>query len=461
MRQDILTFSVGHLVRMIDDGLIGLPNFQRDFVWPPSQIAALLDSVARDWPIGTLLLVPPVPELAMRPIKGAPSLRRDGVRYLVLDGQQRLTALYQAINGVGDYGFSLSHSRRMEKDQLFDWDLPPVSGLMAASSDLDRLYSYNLPCVVLADELEVYELAQIFEAINTPGMPIDVFDLANARAGAIGEDLREGWGELRDKLPILSEFRVSPLDILRLVALNFARHDRTVRSLRASDLLDIPSGHIASAWPSAIEDYAKGLALLVEGAGVVGSADLPSSRAALVAASQLPAMGRRAALAEYWHCVLRPSDLTDSDLLNAVRGDASLDTTESTRFTNGSLRHLSRGANGPLTRAFRGLARITGALDPFDGNELAHREIKEFEYEPGRGITGPVTPLTELAKVVYVSTANALDVRLRLRDGSVMPERILRPEALSSQGFTWARDNRSGRHETLLGWIRSAVSEIV
>jgi len=447
---------------MIDDGVIGLPNFQRDFVWPPAQIAALLDSVARDWPIGTLLLVPPVPELSMRPIAGAPTLRRDRVRYLVLDGQQRLTALYQAISGVGEYGFSLNRARGTEKDQLFEWASTMPTDRVNAQDQLTRLVHYTLPCVVLGPDVEVYELAQIFEAINTPGVPIDVFDLANARAGAVGVDLRKSWDELRESLPILTDFRVTELEVLRLVALNaVSQENAAVRGLRASYLLDIPPEYVAAVWPRAIEDYANALTVLVEHAGVVEPADLPSSRAALLAATTLPRGGIAAALDTYWNAVLRPDDLLDSDVLNVVRHGDTIRTRETARFANAPLDRLTRGGSRTLTRAVRGLARINGVRDPFDYGELARRELREFEYHPGYGIVGPATARTELGNVIYLSGSSATSVRARLRGAAAIPEYALDPAALASQGFELGSRDAAARHDTLLGWVRGAVSEII
>lgn len=462
MRQETLSLSVGQLVRMIDDGVIGLPNFQRDFVWPPSQVAALLDSVAREWPIGTLLLVPPVAELAMRPIAGAPTLRRDGVRYLVLDGQQRLTALYQAISGVGEYGFSLNRARSSEKDQLFEWGAEFAGTQLSARDQLNRLANYNVPCVVLGSHIEIYELAQIFEAINTPGVPIDVFDLANARAGAVGRDLRESWDELREAHSVLTDFRVSPLEVLRLVALNAVSAGVTaVRGLRASDLLDIPPDEIANAWPNAIKGYAYALTLLVEHAGVVEYADLPSSRAALLTAAVLPRGGVAVAIDTYWNFVLRPEEISDADVLNAVRYGNTIRTQETARFSNTPLERLSRGGSRTFTRAVRGLARINGARDPIDGGELEDRELREFEYHPGYGIVGPATMRTELAQVLYLSTSSATSVRVRLRAATAVPDFALDRAALASQGFDIRSNHVHGRHETLLRWLRGVVSEIV
>jgi len=76
---------------------LGLPGFQRGAVWDGSQADDLLDSLHRNFFVGTLLLwVPPTPDL---PPGTAPLIGRTeprALRALLLDGQQRVRALYRA-----------------------------------------------------------------------------------------------------------------------------------------------------------------------------------------------------------------------------------------------------------------------------------------------------------------------------------------------------------------------------
>lgn len=89
------------LVQMVEDGKLAIPEFQRPFVWKPPAVADLLVSVARRWPIGTLLLLEGPQDFAVRPLAEAPEL--NNVELLLLDGQQRMTALYRALGDhVGD-----------------------------------------------------------------------------------------------------------------------------------------------------------------------------------------------------------------------------------------------------------------------------------------------------------------------------------------------------------------------
>ena len=84
----------------IDDAKIQLPDFQRDWRWDDEHISSLLASVSLSYPIGAVLLM----EIGGTDGQFAPRLL-DGVNLesgpppqrLILDGQQRLTALYQVL----------------------------------------------------------------------------------------------------------------------------------------------------------------------------------------------------------------------------------------------------------------------------------------------------------------------------------------------------------------------------
>jgi hypothetical protein len=56
------------LIKQADDGLLGLPEFQRNFIWKPKDIADLLRTVARDWPAGSFLLLEGPQEFAAKPL---------------------------------------------------------------------------------------------------------------------------------------------------------------------------------------------------------------------------------------------------------------------------------------------------------------------------------------------------------------------------------------------------------
>jgi hypothetical protein len=90
--------SIASLMSDIERGVIALPDLQRPFVWEDTKIRDLLDSLFVGFPVGTLVFWQTSNERDARAL-GA---ERPGLRAttLVIDGQQRLTALYAVMRGV-------------------------------------------------------------------------------------------------------------------------------------------------------------------------------------------------------------------------------------------------------------------------------------------------------------------------------------------------------------------------
>jgi hypothetical protein len=86
------------LMSEIERDLIGLPDLQRPFVWEDTKVRDLLDSLFLGFPVGTLVLWHIVNERGARAVgTERPSLR---ATTLVIDGQQRLTALAAVMGGL-------------------------------------------------------------------------------------------------------------------------------------------------------------------------------------------------------------------------------------------------------------------------------------------------------------------------------------------------------------------------
>jgi hypothetical protein len=89
------------LLKYCGEGKVQLPDFQRGWVWEEDRIKSLIASVSRAFPIGALMTLESkngAPELfARRPLEGAPAKAAErSPEELLLDGQQRMTSLYQA-----------------------------------------------------------------------------------------------------------------------------------------------------------------------------------------------------------------------------------------------------------------------------------------------------------------------------------------------------------------------------
>src|SRR4051812_47520422 len=89
------------LHKLLDEcqrGIIQLPDFQRSWVWDEDRIKSLIASVSRAFPVGALMTLDSGGEVNFkpRPVEGAPqSARSTSAQSLLLDGQQRMTSLYQ------------------------------------------------------------------------------------------------------------------------------------------------------------------------------------------------------------------------------------------------------------------------------------------------------------------------------------------------------------------------------
>jgi len=89
------------LYKLLDDchsGVLQLPDFQRSWVWDEDRIKSLISSVSRAFPVGALMTLDTGGGVNFkpRPVEGAPvEIRHVSPHSLLLDGQQRMTSLYQ------------------------------------------------------------------------------------------------------------------------------------------------------------------------------------------------------------------------------------------------------------------------------------------------------------------------------------------------------------------------------
>lgn len=97
---DNIPSKVEDLLRDVEIGKIGLPDLQRPFVWPDSKVRNLLDSMMKGYPIGYIMLWS-----SPEDYESTGQIGRNEKIYkqpddLVIDGQQRLTALLASMHGV-------------------------------------------------------------------------------------------------------------------------------------------------------------------------------------------------------------------------------------------------------------------------------------------------------------------------------------------------------------------------
>lgn len=87
------------ILRQVHDGTIQLPDFQRDYVWNEDDVRSLITSIAKGFPVGALLTLQTGGPVNFKPrlLAGVPAREVDP-EVLLLDGQQRMTSLYQTMS---------------------------------------------------------------------------------------------------------------------------------------------------------------------------------------------------------------------------------------------------------------------------------------------------------------------------------------------------------------------------
>lgn len=104
MGKELFTNIPSKVKNLVDDvriGKIGLPDLQRPFVWKDNKVRDLFDSMLRGYPIGYVMLweSPADYEKKKSSIGGNKKIYEEP-KELVIDGQQRLTALVAAMYGI-------------------------------------------------------------------------------------------------------------------------------------------------------------------------------------------------------------------------------------------------------------------------------------------------------------------------------------------------------------------------
>ena len=125
----------------IDKGKIQLPDFQRGWVWDDNRIKGLIASVIKSFPISVVTLLETGENVAFKtkPVEGATAHNGIKPEFLILDGQQRLTSLYQAI--VTNKVVKTKNSKGYE---IFRWYYIDMKKAMDPDLDLEEaIFSIN------------------------------------------------------------------------------------------------------------------------------------------------------------------------------------------------------------------------------------------------------------------------------------------------------------------------------
>lgn len=116
------SYDLIDLFGRIDRGDLQLPDFQRDYSWDVDRIRSLLVTVLRGYPVGCFMALDTRNEpmrFRPQPLAGAPDRGVDP-GLLLLDGQQRLTTLYQSLAGDGEVRTKDPRQKRIRRKFFVD-----------------------------------------------------------------------------------------------------------------------------------------------------------------------------------------------------------------------------------------------------------------------------------------------------------------------------------------------------
>lgn len=230
------TLTIQKVIDRITSGDIRIPAFQRDFVWDADQVAFLLDSIYKGFPIGTIILWKTDKKLTTEKNLGyfeLPEPRKDYPVNYVLDGQQRLTSLFSVFQTTltpnseewTDIFFDLDADLSIQESAFIALDEEEVDSArhfpvktffnsvdyrnattplnndkLTKIDEVSRKFlSYIIPDIVFETD-DMNEVAIVFERINRAGTELNVFELLSAWSWSDSFDLVEKFDELQDEI---------------------------------------------------------------------------------------------------------------------------------------------------------------------------------------------------------------------------------------------------------------------
>ena len=219
----INNWTLNKIFTELKEGNMRIPRFQRAYVWEPSKVVKLLNSIYKQYPIGSFFVWETDSQMRSfcRDLSdfNFPAEPTNSKYAFILDGQQRITSLYVALHGLTfnnhDYSkicFNLDEQKfvipRLRPEEN---DIPAFKIFNEQAKDeiLDALYSsgkseqarlvskcanvFKLYPVSIIKSLDVTldEVVEIFERINQGGKRLSLFDLVHASVWSVDFDLRE------------------------------------------------------------------------------------------------------------------------------------------------------------------------------------------------------------------------------------------------------------------------------
>ena len=197
--------SLFTILKDVHKGKIQLPDFQRGWIWDDNRIKGILASVAKSFPIGAIMLLETGNEnvrFKAKPVEGVKLDLEVKPELLILDGQQRLTSLYETI-----INNEIVSTRNDKKYKIKRWYYIDMVKAMDGNYDLEEaIISINEKKQISEDfgRHIVLDLSRReFELKNLmyPACMLDVNDYNVWRS-----EFNEYWQYDREKIKFWDEF---------------------------------------------------------------------------------------------------------------------------------------------------------------------------------------------------------------------------------------------------------------
>jgi len=191
------------ILKDVNSGKIQLPDFQRGWVWDDDRIKGIIASVAKSFPIGAVMLLETGNEnirFKTKPVEGVVGLNGTKPEMLILDGQQRITSLYQAIitnrvvNTRNSKGYEIKRWYYIDMVKALDTDSDLEEAIFSINEN--KIITENIGRDIILD-LSTEE--NEFKNLMYPVSMVDNYDEWRTK-------FIEYWDYDRDKIKFWNEF---------------------------------------------------------------------------------------------------------------------------------------------------------------------------------------------------------------------------------------------------------------
>lgn len=301
--------SLAAILTSMKTGDLQIPRFQREFVWPLTKTRALLDSMYKEFPIGTFFLwkapdgIPPL----SRPLDelGIPGPQAGQKVSYILDGQQRLTSLYCVVNGIeiearhyGKICINLEAATEFDttKDEDFNKDIfvyrskddkqyfavkdlvspmalsffemVPQKWKSAFSKAFNLFQTYPFSVVIIQNQT-LADAIVIFQRINQAGQRLSRYDLVCANVWRNDFDFRKHVSEVNKHIDKLGFGEIDETIFTQSFALIL--HDQCTTLAE----LSLQTDEVKNAWDKVIRAIKLAVDFVVNNLGVKKASFLP------------------------------------------------------------------------------------------------------------------------------------------------------------------------------------------